>query len=71
MLRLRRVAKWRSLPATPSQLSVIRKRWGKRQELGMAFGGDPEDKADTRLAAMTKGEAANIITRLKHGALVS
>ncbi|KAF5385447.1 hypothetical protein D9757_005321 [Collybiopsis confluens] len=51
-------ARWRKTPASEQQLKVIAKRWKK-------FSQDD----DARLENLTKGEAANIITRLKHGAI--
>ncbi|OAX44240.1 P-loop containing nucleoside triphosphate hydrolase protein [Rhizopogon vinicolor AM-OR11-026] len=59
-LGLLRTAKWRKAPATDSQKAVIHKRRIKRAL-------DQNAAAET-LQNMTKGEAANIITRLKHGA---
>ncbi|EKM61106.1 uncharacterized protein PHACADRAFT_156288 [Phanerochaete carnosa HHB-10118-sp] len=61
-----RTARWRRAPATDSQKRFLAQRWSKsRKEASEIDGKQPE-----RLAALTKGEAANIITRLKHGALV-
>jgi len=60
VLGLLRSAKWRQAPATDNQKAFINRRRGKR---AMDQGGVAE--ATERL---TKGEAANIITRLKHGA---
>ncbi|KAK7468850.1 putative ATP-dependent helicase IRC3 [Stygiomarasmius scandens] len=53
---LLRSARWRRSPATPQQIKFVAKRWSKRM--------DNPDQLDN----LTKGEAANIITRLKHGA---
>jgi len=63
-LGLLRTARWRMAPATEQQKKLVAKRWGKRQ-----FDSDleTENKAQ-RIAKLTKGEAANIISRLKHGA---
>jgi len=67
--RLLRSARWRHDPATDNQKSWIRKRWGGAAE--KELGEDASDsKFPDRIAKLTKGEAANIITRLKHGALV-
>lgn len=65
--RLFRTAKWRKLPATPGQKTFIAKRWVKVQT------GDHSDdiSQELRIEKMSRGEAANIITRLKHGAQVS
>ncbi|KAF9496149.1 P-loop containing nucleoside triphosphate hydrolase protein [Pleurotus eryngii] len=68
---LLRTAKWRKTLATDSQKSIIAKRWQKRPASGGLLDGKTNPKHTTleeRLARMTKGEAANIITRLKHGA---
>jgi hypothetical protein len=66
-LRLFRSAKWRKYHASPSQKKFIRKRWGLKND-------DPDEAATSsegaQLERLTKGEAANIITRLKHGAQV-
>lgn len=72
--RLLRTAKWRKALATESQKSIIAKRWQKRPASSGLLDGKTNPKHVTleeRLARMTKGEAANIITRLKHGAQVS
>jgi ATP-dependent helicase IRC3 len=64
-----RTARWRQGPASASQKLFVAKRWGyihkSVQDFREHSGGDvfPE-----RLKVLTKGEAANIITRLKHGA---
>ncbi|KAJ7103579.1 P-loop containing nucleoside triphosphate hydrolase protein [Mycena belliarum] len=62
--RLLRSARWRQAPASPQQKLFVEKRWGKRK---LENDPDAEDKA-ARLDRLTKGEAANIISRLKHGA---
>ncbi|THV07737.1 P-loop containing nucleoside triphosphate hydrolase protein [Dendrothele bispora CBS 962.96] len=54
---LLRSARWRKTPATPQQVKFIAKRWSKRL-----------DDSNQKLDSLTKGEAANIISRLKHGA---
>lgn len=59
---LLRSARWRQAPATESQKAFIKKRWGKRM-MDRAGVAEVTEK-------LTKGEAANIITRLKHGAQV-
>ncbi|KAF9229231.1 P-loop containing nucleoside triphosphate hydrolase protein [Gyrodon lividus] len=59
-LGLLRNSRWRQAPATHSQKAFINKRRGKR---AMDRGGVVE-----ATEKLTKGEAANIITRLKHGA---
>ncbi|KAK7059006.1 putative ATP-dependent helicase IRC3 [Paramarasmius palmivorus] len=54
-LGLLRTAKWRKAPATPQQMQFVNKRLSKNLD-------------ETTSKALTKGEAANIISRLKHGA---
>lgn len=56
-ISLLRTAPWRKAPASPSQKTVILKRWGKCR-----------DDTIQKLETLSKGEAANIITRLRHGA---
>lgn len=63
--RLRRNAKWRREPATASQKAILAKRMKARPKR-LTADGQSEDKLDL----MTKGEAANILTRLRHGAMV-
>ncbi|KAF8140306.1 P-loop containing nucleoside triphosphate hydrolase protein [Boletus edulis] len=59
-LGLLRSARWRQAPATENQKTFINRRRGKRAM----------DRASITEATegLTKGQAANIITRLKHGA---
>lgn len=59
-LGLLRTAKWRKAPASDSQKNFIQKRRIKRAL--------DQHTAAATLENITKGEAANIITRLKHGA---
>ncbi|TFK41214.1 P-loop containing nucleoside triphosphate hydrolase protein [Crucibulum laeve] len=59
---LLRSARWRKAPASKGQLQLLAKRWARKSVQG--DDGDQEEK----LAKMTKGDAANIIIRLKHGA---
>jgi len=64
-----RTAKWRQGPASSSQKLFVAKRWGHIHRTVQDFrehSGD--DVFPERLKKLTKGEAANIITRLKHGA---
>jgi ATP-dependent helicase IRC3 len=65
---LLRSAKWRKLPASEQQKSFIARRWAKKAPVIGA--GEAQVTKEERLANLTKGEAANIITRLKHGAQV-
>lgn len=60
--RLLRSAKWRRALASESQKSLLAKRRGVS-----SFDGNESEQG---LESLTKGEAANIITRLKHGAKV-
>lgn len=62
-----RSAKWRQAEATDNQKAFLRKRLGNSGKLS-APGGD-FTRADT--FRMTKGEAADLISRIKHGALVN
>lgn len=64
--RLLRSAKWRREEATVNQKNWLRTRLGKGGKLS-ASGGEFNAK-DT--FTMTKGQAADLITRMKHGALV-
>ncbi|KAG1749940.1 P-loop containing nucleoside triphosphate hydrolase protein [Suillus paluster] len=59
-LGLLRTAKWRKASASDSQKNFIQKRRVKRAL--------DQDAVAATLQNMTKGQAANIITRLKHGA---
>ncbi|KAG1825879.1 P-loop containing nucleoside triphosphate hydrolase protein [Suillus subaureus] len=61
-LGLLRTAKWRKASATDNQKNFIQKR---RVKCVL-----DQDTAAATLQNITKGEAANIITRLKHGAKV-
>ena len=64
---LLRTAKWRKDSATPAQKQFIQKRRsGSKLLAGSEGDGDKGSPQN-----ITKGEAANMITRLKHGALVS
>ena len=66
---LLRSARWRNAPASEQQKKFVAKRWGIR---GSTLGGvASEDLKEKRIAKLTKGEASNIITRLKHGAKVT
>ncbi len=68
---LLRTAKWRWAPASAPQKQFILKRWKARKVLATADGqGKSLVATEDGLSRMKKGEAANIITRLKHGAQV-
>lgn len=64
-----RRAKWRQQPATEGQKTFVESRWNKAPKYVQ---GEVGDNAARRLHVerLTKGEAANIITRIKHGAMV-
>jgi ATP-dependent helicase IRC3 len=66
--RLLRSARWRKAVATEKQKALVSKRWLKRDSLD---GAASENERLSKIANMTKGEAANIIIRLKHGAQVT
>ena len=64
---MRRSAKWRQEKATPNQKAWLRSRLNKAGKL-------PALESYTTLAntlTMTKGQAGDLIIRIKHGALVS
>ncbi|RPD82473.1 P-loop containing nucleoside triphosphate hydrolase protein [Lentinus tigrinus ALCF2SS1-7] len=68
-LGLLRTAKWRWEPASESQKQFIIKRWKARKVIAAADGeGRSRPATEEGLKDLRKGEAANIITRLKHGA---
>ncbi|KAI0307989.1 P-loop containing nucleoside triphosphate hydrolase protein [Multifurca ochricompacta] len=69
-LALWRTAKWREGPASPAQKLLVAKKWGYVYKSVRDFRELPDDVTfPERLRTLTKGEAAHIITRLKHGAL--
>jgi len=64
-----RTAKWRQVPASASQKLFVAKRWGYIHKSVQDFREHSDgDVFPERLKNLTKGEAALIITRLKHGA---
>ncbi|KAI0322660.1 P-loop containing nucleoside triphosphate hydrolase protein [Amylostereum chailletii] len=65
---LLRTAKWRREPASASQKQFVAKKWGVRPQAVLNSGSVDELAYPDRVKKLTKGEAANIITRLKHGA---
>jgi ATP-dependent helicase IRC3 len=67
--RLRRTAAWRMQPATDAQKALIRTRW-KVPNAENAHPFDGSDDKREKISSMKKGEAANILTRLRHGAQV-
>jgi len=68
-LALWRTAKWRQGPASPAQKLFVAKRWGYINKSVQDFQ-DPSnvDSIPEKLKNITKGDAAYIITRLRHGA---
>ncbi|KAF8168154.1 P-loop containing nucleoside triphosphate hydrolase protein [Crassisporium funariophilum] len=62
---LRRDARWRQASASDAQRKIVSTRWSKiYPKMG-------EEKKEKMLEDLTKGDAANIITRLKHGSQVN
>ncbi|KAI0094834.1 P-loop containing nucleoside triphosphate hydrolase protein [Irpex rosettiformis] len=64
LIGLLRSAAWRRQPATEGQRDFIQKRWEKRQIVD----DESPKKSQKNIARLLRGEAANIITRIKHGA---
>lgn len=60
-----RNAPWRQKSATPAQITLVSKRWSK------IYPGAEEEERTKMLENLTKGNAADIITRLKHGSQVN
>lgn len=60
--RLFRSAAWRKQPATKGQKELVQKRLNSSRASSL---GKPVD-----IENLTKGQASNILTRLKHGAMV-
>ncbi|KAH9044720.1 P-loop containing nucleoside triphosphate hydrolase protein [Lactarius pseudohatsudake] len=66
---LLRTAKWRQGPASAAQKLFVAKRWGYVHKSVQNFREHSDgDVFPERLKNLTKGQAATIITRLKHGA---
>ncbi|KAF9388321.1 hypothetical protein CPB97_001245 [Podila verticillata] len=67
---LGRFAKWRKSPASDSQLRFLRKLGYDHDALSeeAEVGNDPEKWRERNLRQLNKGQAANMITRLVHGA---
>ncbi|KAK0208060.1 P-loop containing nucleoside triphosphate hydrolase protein [Desarmillaria ectypa] len=63
---LLRSAQWRKTPATDSQKVIVAKRYKLPAE---EIDSNADNLVALRISKMTKGEAADTITRLKHGAL--
>lgn len=72
--RLLHTANWRRIPATSSQKAFIAKRLKISPEDGELEQDVPLPEGDSRrrvnLKTLTKGQATDIIARLKHGGLV-
>ncbi|KAI0651935.1 P-loop containing nucleoside triphosphate hydrolase protein [Trametes meyenii] len=66
---LLRTAKWRWEPATDAQKQFLMKRWKARTVFNLEDASRKAPAASEKdLRSLRKGEAANMITRLKHGA---
>ncbi|KAI0669814.1 P-loop containing nucleoside triphosphate hydrolase protein [Trametes maxima] len=66
---LLRTAKWRWEPATDAQKQFLMKRWKARAAFNLnGVPGKEPGASEKDLRSLKKGEAANMITRLKHGA---
>ena len=59
-----RNAPWRQKAASPAQVTLVSKRWSK------LYPSAGEEEKIKMLENLTKGNAADIITRLKHGCQV-
>ena len=57
------------MPASDSQKDVIAKRWRVRP--GSQSGFSSEEERMDKINGLTKGQAADILTRLRHGGQVS
>jgi len=77
---LLRTAKWRKDVATPGQIEFLSKRRSRilqdsRASVGFddndSSAGNKENVGSPNYTKLTKGQAANLITRIKHGAQVS
>lgn len=65
-----RRAKWRHDPATDGQKKFVESRLNKAPKYAQKAAESGTSRS-LRIQRLTKGEAANIITRIKHGAMVS
>ncbi|KZW02674.1 P-loop containing nucleoside triphosphate hydrolase protein [Exidia glandulosa HHB12029] len=65
-----RSAKWRKEPASDGQKEFIAKRWGLRSTKAAMVTTAEHEQKQQQVSKMTKGDAGNIISRLKHGAAV-
>lgn len=63
--RLLKASRWRKEPATDGQKAMLRKR-----HLAASAGPEKGTLKTFDVNTLTKGQAANMITRLKHGAQV-
>jgi len=64
VIRLYRTAKWRSSPASDAQKKLVENRWSK------TLSNWADIRKEEFFTKLTKGNAAIIITRIKHGAVV-
>ena len=64
-----RRARWRKDPATKNQKKFVESRWNKAPKCAQGRMAN-DGSRDLHIQSLTKGEAANIITRIKHGAMV-
>ena len=60
-----RNAPWRQKSASDAQIMLVSKRWSK------IYPGVEEERRTKMLENLTKGNAADIITRLRHGSQVN
>jgi ATP-dependent helicase IRC3 len=60
-----RNASWRQKAASDAQKTLVSKRWSKIHP------GMEDERRTEMLENLTKGEAADIITRLRHGSQVN
>ncbi|EJD55046.1 P-loop containing nucleoside triphosphate hydrolase protein [Auricularia subglabra TFB-10046 SS5] len=67
---LYRSARWRREPASDSQKKFVAQRWGLHKAEAILAPTPDQEQQEQRLATLTKGEAGDIISRLKHGAAV-
>jgi len=67
-LSLLRTAGWRRRPATNDQKEFLRKRLESKQNPLVTHTDGDVKKTHPNIDNLTKGDAANIITRLRHGA---
>ena len=64
VIRLYRAAKWRSSPASDAQKKFVENRWSK------TLSNWADKQKEAFFTELTKGKAATLITRIRHGAVV-